>query len=535
MSASLPHRIRRQCWRVKAPSQEAAFALRQQLHSQWETALLPAFEQAFNALGTGDEVVRIPRLELNLKLAPTEDFIGALTNELRTRLAEVLQEVVVDHPGQAGVDRRSAYITRRQTLLHYLATGQLEWHAHGADPESVARALHAEASQFSSDGQALVASIAGPWPHRIAAAFRFLQLFPADARHKLLPLAVFQPPPSLSDTPPETAAQAMALIPAILRHFVMANGLSEHLRLRVQAALLALREEDLIASRESQLLALLHECQQQTAGGTLSIILDAVLHALTHQATLASSPVAGSAVIPGRTPASAPPHLSRRELGAPPERPVAAASLSPENSAAPPSNAVTPGSVAFSSSAAIASPGENMLNERNTGYPAGNAGLALLHPFLSRLFDATGIAPANSCILPAAALPRAAAMLHWLATGREEIYEFELTTIKVMLGLTPEDVLLTGASLLSEADRLEADTLLAAAIAHWGALGNSGASALRVSFLQRQGLLRDIGTGWQLQLESESFDLLLGKLPWGISIVRLPWMTRPIFTEWPMP
>ena len=137
--------------------------------------------------------------------------------------------------------------------------------------------------------------------------------------------------------------------------------------------------------------------------------------------------------------------------------------------------------------------------------------------------------------MPEAVLPRAAAMLHWLASEREEIYEFELTTIKVLLGLMPDHVLLAGAGLLSEADRIEADALLAAAISHWGALGKTGVAALRMSFLQRRGLLRNMGSGWQLQVEPESFDLLLGKLPWGISIVRLPWMTRPIFTDWPTP
>jgi hypothetical protein len=171
----------------------------------------------------------------------------------------------------------------------------------------------------------------------------------------------------------------------------------------------------------------------------------------------------------------------------------------------------------------------------SAGYPACDAGLVLLHPFLPRLFNAVGIAPANAAELPEAVLPRAAALLHWLVSGREEIYEFELTTIKVLLGLAPDQMLLAGAGLLSEADRVEADALLAAAIAHWGALGKTGVAALRMSFLQRRGLLRNIGSSWQLQVEPESFDLLLGKLPWGISIVRLPWMTRPIFTDWPTP
>jgi hypothetical protein len=38
-----------------------------------------------------------------------------------------------------------------------------------------------------------------------------------------------------------------------------------------------------------------------------------------------------------------------------------------------------------------------------------------------------------------------------------------------------------------------------------------------------------------LQVEAESFDMLLGKLPWGISTMKLPWMNKPIFTDWPTP
>jgi hypothetical protein len=38
-----------------------------------------------------------------------------------------------------------------------------------------------------------------------------------------------------------------------------------------------------------------------------------------------------------------------------------------------------------------------------------------------------------------------------------------------------------------------------------------------------------------LRVEPESFDMLLGLLPWGLGLVRLPWMTQPLFTEWSAP
>jgi len=105
--------------------------------------------------------------------------------------------------------------------------------------------------------------------------------------------------------------------------------------------------------------------------------------------------------------------------------------------------------------------------------------------------------------------------------------------IKVLLGLAPDDPLAVADGLLSDGDRAEADALLAAAVKHWPALGNTSIAGLRVSFLQRRGLLRDDERGWHLQVETRSFDMLLGQLPWSISIMKLPWMTKPIHTDWP--
>lgn len=489
------HRIQRQRWLVKAPSQEAAFAIRQQLRSQLDTALLPVFEHAFDALAVGDEVVHIPRLALDLKLSPGEDFITALTDVLRDSLAEALQEAVITHPEQAAVRRIAVHASQRRTLLNYLTTGHLEWHANAEIAGNLLRSLHTEACALADEGHALFEALSGSLAQRTAASFRLLQLLPDEARPALLALAPLYTLASLPDRMPATVDAAIALLPIVLRQLATSGTLGSYLLLRVQAILLAIRKEDLRVPLETHILALLQKCKGQAALHASTAAPGAVLCILTGSPSEAESPT------------------TARKQSAPP-------------------SGVTPDTIAPNLARPVARPSDDASSE---SYPASDAGLVLLHPFLPRLFDAVGIAPAGTHELPEAVLPRAAAMLHWLASGREEIYEFELTVIKVLLGLTPDHILLAGAGLLSEADRIEADALLAAAISHWDALGKTGVAALRMSFLQRRGLLRDIDSGWQLQVEPESFDLLLGKLPWGISIVRLPWMTRPIFTEWPTP
>jgi hypothetical protein len=161
-----------------------------------------------------------------------------------------------------------------------------------------------------------------------------------------------------------------------------------------------------------------------------------------------------------------------------------------------------------------------------------DAGLVLLHPFLPRLFETLGILRPDMRTIGEAGLPRAAALLHWLLSGRADVFEFELAIIKVLLGLAPEHPLTVARGLLADTDTAEADHMLAAVIGHWPALGKTSPAGLRSSFLQRRGALREIADGWQLQVEPQSFDVLLGRLPWGIGIVKLPWMTRPLFTEW---
>jgi CRP-like cAMP-binding protein len=164
-----------------------------------------------------------------------------------------------------------------------------------------------------------------------------------------------------------------------------------------------------------------------------------------------------------------------------------------------------------------------------------HAGLILLHPFISRFFENTGIKKIGMAQLSSSVTARAAALLHFLATGQEEVYEYELGFIKVLLGLEPATPLLVAEGLVQPDDKEEAEAVLQSIISYWTILKNTSVQGLRSSFLQRQGLLREDDNGWRLQVEPMPFDMLLERLPWGIGIVKLPWMQQAIYTEWPTP
>ena len=102
----------------------------------------------------------------------------------------------------------------------------------------------------------------------------------------------------------------------------------------------------------------------------------------------------------------------------------------------------------------------------------------------------------------------------------------------MLLGLRPDDALPVAKGLLGDAEREEGGALFAAVLEHWPALGKTSTDGLRLAFLQRGGLLYPATDGWLLRPQTETYDILLDRLPWGISIARLPWMNRNLHIEW---
>jgi len=171
---------------------------------------------------------------------------------------------------------------------------------------------------------------------------------------------------------------------------------------------------------------------------------------------------------------------------------------------------------------------EVVTKESAEGFYVDNAGLVLLHPFLPRFFDALGISIAEEIVQP----ERALVLLHYLATGQIKAPEYELVLPKIICQV-PVSTPIHSDIEITETEISEASALLDAVIEHWDVLRNTTPDGLRGTFLLRPGkLTRKEDGDWLLQVESRTFDVLLEHLPWGISMIKLPWMKNMLWVEW---
>ncbi len=156
-----------------------------------------------------------------------------------------------------------------------------------------------------------------------------------------------------------------------------------------------------------------------------------------------------------------------------------------------------------------------------------NSGLVLLHPFIPLFFETLGVVKDEKIVDPDKAL----ALLHFLASGETTAPEHELVLPKILCGLPP-DTVAGPAVLLNENDMSESINLLETAIGYWEALKNTSPDGLRDTFLRRPGKISRRDADWLLQVERQSFDILLDDLPWGLSVLQFPWMAELVWVEW---
>jgi hypothetical protein len=165
------------------------------------------------------------------------------------------------------------------------------------------------------------------------------------------------------------------------------------------------------------------------------------------------------------------------------------------------------------------------------GFEVMYAGLILLWPYLAPLFRALEWMDKKDFVSEEARL-HAVRLLHFVATGDEsEPEEQSLSVCKLLAGMDPSDPVPVHLA-LTEAQREEADGMLQAVIANWTALRKTSPAGLRRSFLQRTGVLRFDDQGWMLHVQRETLDVLLDRIPWGFSTIRLSWLKKMIFVEW---
>ena len=157
-----------------------------------------------------------------------------------------------------------------------------------------------------------------------------------------------------------------------------------------------------------------------------------------------------------------------------------------------------------------------------------NAGLVLLHPFLSNFFENLQLVKKDEKEKEEKTLPwvstsaqqRAALLLQYLATGKPKgIIEPQLPLNKILCGLDlaqPMPVNLT----LSETEIQACEELLQAVISHHEMWNSLSIDDFRRAHLQREGLLSNRDGGWLLRVERKTYDVIIDHLPWSLNIIR---------------
>jgi len=159
-----------------------------------------------------------------------------------------------------------------------------------------------------------------------------------------------------------------------------------------------------------------------------------------------------------------------------------------------------------------------------------NAGLVLLWPFLTLLFERLGYLK-NQEFQSEATRQRAALLLQFMAAGTTEVPEYELPLNKLLCG-APQPQPLPYELHLTTAEKELAESLLKAVIARWEILKTTSITGLRETFLLRPGKLEWLPERITLTVETKTLDILMDSRPWSISIIKLPWMPDPLYVNW---
>ena len=161
----------------------------------------------------------------------------------------------------------------------------------------------------------------------------------------------------------------------------------------------------------------------------------------------------------------------------------------------------------------------------------GNAGLIILWPYLQIFFKELGLLDDDNQFDAESNSWRAIHLLHYLSHGSETAEESELILNKLICSL-PLEASVPLEFELSEEEKHECENLLKAVVNNWKALKSTSTEGLKQSFIIRDGVFSYDQSGWTLTIERRSYDLLLHKLSWPISVLKFPWNHNLIHVRW---
>lgn len=511
------HTIRQQYLHIELQGSEADGWALQQLANTYQTWLMPVLEQVLTSYAPKNAYWLIDKLdiEINDLLLPrlSHDLPGLLAEALAKALAEQIpvnpQTVTVNNPfsGQLQIKPGSVYLA--EVFCYFLTTGSLPWHYQLPEGQTLEQTLFTAWQQEKIDSTEIIRALR-PIPARTRLIHQFSETFRLFLLAKLAP--------SLNDSIQtiltrltKTTLTVAELKPLKTQLWQTAfSAVAERQDSKLSELMISSWRQLPSTEQSSALAGQLNQLWPELA------LTDAVKQNLTasptvtNQLTSALNPIAD--------------HDVNRLLNT--ARPELVEGATPFGFDQPSPNGL-PGNLRDE---IVINPQEPTKQhpDISEGLYIENAGLVLLHPFLPQFFTALALSSGGQLLNP----ERALCLLHYLSTGQQSAPEYQLTLSKILCNVALTTPVATDITLNND-ELAEANALLTAVIKHWSVLKSTSIDGLRHTFLVRPGKisLRDDGD-WQLQVENQSFDILLGQLPWGISMVKLPWMLRMLWVDW---
>lgn len=172
----------------------------------------------------------------------------------------------------------------------------------------------------------------------------------------------------------------------------------------------------------------------------------------------------------------------------------------------------------------------NAVKTAKGGIPVRNAGMVLISNYVGMLLERLGLVTAGK--FTAGTQADAPHYLQYVVTGLSATEESFLPLNKVLCGLPLSGPLKAGIT-ISEEHKTLINGLVKAMIGYWPAIGNCSVDGFRGNWLVRDGLLMEHEERWELTVEKRAYDVLIHQSPFSFSIIKYPWMQKPLHVTWP--
>ena len=172
----------------------------------------------------------------------------------------------------------------------------------------------------------------------------------------------------------------------------------------------------------------------------------------------------------------------------------------------------------------------SMENDFTDEIRVNNAGLIIYWPFLTRLFEQLSLVE-NALFISQSAQNRAIYLLQYLVNNTTDDPEFELVLNKILVGM-PISEQLNPIKNLSLEEKNMTVSLMNGLIQNWPKVRNSTPTGIQETFIQREAILSQNKEQYKLMITKKTVDILVASIPWNLSVIKLPWMAKPLHIAW---